>query len=60
VRALPPSQRTSLDAAIAANAAAQAKKIAGKGPIIGQAVRKKRLRVVGAVYDIGSGRVSLV
>ncbi len=59
VRALPSSQRT-LERSIAANARAQAKQISASGPIIRPAVASGRLRVVAAVYDIGTGRVSLV
>lgn len=59
VRALPRSQRT-LPRSIAANARAQALRVAGRGPIISSAVRSGQVQVVAAVYDIGSGRVSLV
>jgi carbonic anhydrase len=59
VKALPPGQRT-VQRSIAANARAQASRIAATGPIIKPAVAAGRVRVVGAVYDIRSGRVSLV
>jgi carbonic anhydrase len=59
VKALPPKQRT-LQRSIAANAKAQARRIAATGPIIKPGVAAGRVRVVGAVYDIRSGRVSLV
>jgi carbonic anhydrase len=59
VRALPPKRRT-LPQAIAANARAQAERIAGTGPIVQPAVAAGRVGVVAAVYDIGSGQVSIV
>jgi carbonic anhydrase len=59
VRALPANERT-LDGSIAANARAQATRLASAGPIVKRAVESGRLEVVGAVYDIGSGRVELV
>lgn len=59
VRRLPRSQRT-LSRAIAVNARAQALHFAGRRPIIRAAVESGQVRVVPAVYDIGSGRVSLV
>lgn len=59
VKALPKKQRT-LDVSIAANARAQATRLANTGPIINRAVASGHLQVVAAVYDIGSGRVKLV
>jgi carbonic anhydrase len=59
VRKLPPARRT-LDRAIAANAKAQAQTLAGRKPIVKSAVASGKLRVVAAVYDIRTGRVSLV
>lgn len=59
VRALPRGQRT-LPRAIAANARAQARRFAATGPIIRPAVASGKVQVVAAVYDIRSGRVSLV
>ncbi len=59
VRTLPRSQRT-LQRSIAANARAQARRIAGRRPIISAAVQSGQIQVVAAVYDIRSGRVSLV
>lgn len=59
VSALPRRQRT-LARGVAANARAQAQRIAASGPIIKPAVASGRVRVVAAVYDIRSGRVSLV
>jgi carbonic anhydrase len=59
VRALPPKRRT-LPRSIAANARAQANRLAATGPIIKPAVASGRLQVVAAVYDIRSGRVTVV
>jgi carbonic anhydrase len=59
VRSLPPARRT-LARATVVNAQAQAKRFAARGPIIKPAVASGRIRVVAALYDIGSGRVSLV
>jgi len=56
VQALPVAGRT-LAASIAANAAAQAKDLESRDPIIAPAVKAGRLRVVAAVYDIRTGRV---
>ena len=46
--------------ATVANARAQAALLRGSEPILAPAVRRGDLRVVAAVYRIGSGRVSLV
>ena len=59
VKALPANERT-LDRSIAANARAQATRLASAGPILKRAVGSGRLEVVAAVYDIRSGRVGLV
>lgn len=59
VSALQPADRT-LDRSIAANAAAQAQKLAASTPIVKPAVDAGDVRVVAAVYDIATGRVSLV
>jgi carbonic anhydrase len=59
VRSIPPARRT-LARATVANARAQAARLAARGPIIKPAVAAGRIRVVAALYDIGSGRVSLV
>ena len=45
---------------IAANARHQAARIAAAGPVIEPAVSNGTVRVVAAVYDIGSGAVSLL
>jgi carbonic anhydrase len=58
VKALPTAQQK-LDPATLANAEAQAKKLAATGPIIAPAVAAGKLKVVSAVYDIASGKVSL-
>lgn len=58
VRALPRRQRT-LPRCIAANARAQARRLASAGPIVKPAVDSGRVGVVAAVYDIRSGRVTL-
>jgi carbonic anhydrase len=58
IKSLPTAQRT-LESATAANASAQAKSIAAKGPIIKPAVDAGKIRVVSAVYDIATGKVSL-
>jgi carbonic anhydrase len=59
VRALPRARRT-LPRATAANARAQARRVANRRPIIKPAVDSGDLRVVAAVYDIRTGRVGLV
>ena len=59
VESLPDDQRT-LPNCVAANARAQASKLAGTDPIIRPAVASGSLRVVAAVYEIESGRVVLL
>jgi carbonic anhydrase len=59
VSALPPAERT-LDRSIAANARAQAQKLAASTPIVKPAVDRGDVAVVAGVYDIATGRVSLV
>jgi carbonic anhydrase len=59
VRALPRSRRT-VPRSISVNARAQARRFATRRPIIKPAVDSGQIRVVAAVYDIGTGRVSLV
>ena len=59
VKALP-ADRRSVPEAVAANARAQAGRLAATAPIVEQAVAVGRVRVVAAVYDLGSRRVSLV
>jgi carbonic anhydrase len=59
VRTLPKKQRT-LNGSITANARVQAKRFEATGPIIDHAVASGHVQVVAAVYDIRTGRVSLV
>jgi carbonic anhydrase len=59
VKALPEQSRT-LEQAIVANASAQAARMAAAEPIVRPAIDAGRLLVVAAVYDIGSGRVSVI
>ena len=59
IKSVPPAQRT-LESATVANASAQAKAIAAKGPIVKPAVDAGRIRVVSTIYDIASGKVSLL
>lgn len=59
VRAIPRRRRT-LPRCIAANAKAQAARLASTGPIIAPAARAAQIQVVAAVYDIRTGVVSLV
>jgi carbonic anhydrase len=59
VQALPASERT-LEHSIVANARLQAQALRLRGPIVPAAIGAGRLRVVAAVYDIGTGAVELV
>ena len=59
MKALPEQSRT-LEQAIVANASAQAARMAAAEPIVRPAIDAGRLLVVAAVYDIGSGRVSVI
>ncbi len=59
VQALPEASRT-LGRCVTSNARLQAAELAKRGPIIAPAVQQGKLRVVGAVYDIRSGRVRVV
>jgi carbonic anhydrase len=59
VNAIPEGERT-LENAIDANAAAQAQELAASEPIVKPAVDSGAVRVVAAVYDIPTGRVSLL
>ena len=59
IRSLPPSER-SVERSVEANARAQAESLADADPIIKPAVDSGALRVVAAVYDIATGKVSLV
>jgi carbonic anhydrase len=59
VQSLAPPAR-SLNSAIVSNARRQAQLLSHSGPIVPAAVSAGRVRVVAAVYDIGSGVVALV
>jgi carbonic anhydrase len=59
VESRPPGQR-GLPDCVAANARAQAAKLAGMGPILDPAVDSGRLRIVAAVYEVETGRVELL
>ncbi len=59
VKTLPKKQRT-LNRSIAVNARVHARRLAGAGPILNRAVASGKVQVVSAVYDIRSGRVSLI
>jgi carbonic anhydrase len=59
VKTIPRSRRT-VDRSIVVNARAQARRVANRGPIIKPAIASGQIRVVAAVYDIATGRVSLV
>jgi carbonic anhydrase len=56
---LPEGERD-VETGVRANAAAQAAELASRGPIVKRAVEAGELAVVAAVYDIGTGAVSLV
>lgn len=58
VESLPPDQRT-LEKATVANAKAQAEALAASQPLIKPAVDAGKLRLVAAIYDIETGRVTL-
>jgi len=49
-----------LDNAIRANVEAGVRRLKTLAPILGPAVAQKRLKVVGGVYDLKTGRVSMV
>jgi len=59
IRALPPPQRT-IDRSVVVTARTQEADLATRTPIIKQAIGAKQIEVVAAVYDIRSGKVSLV
>lgn len=59
VKRIDPAERT-LDACVSANARDQADRLAAAKPIIAPALAAGRIDVVAGVYDIGSGRVSLL
>jgi carbonic anhydrase len=49
-----------LDAAIKANAQIQAKLLAESSPVMAGAIKAKTLKIVAAVYDLASGKVTLL
>jgi carbonic anhydrase len=51
---------TDLDAAIRANALIQARLLRESSPVIADAIAQKTLRVVASVYDLASGKVTLL
>jgi carbonic anhydrase len=59
VKSLPTAQRT-LARCVPANAIAQAKDLARRGPIIAPAVSSGAVQVVAGVYNIANGAVSIV
>jgi carbonic anhydrase len=59
IQGLPPADRT-LSHCISVNARAQADEIASREPIIKQAIADHQIVVVAAVYDIATGKVSLI
>ncbi|MFA4929523.1 MAG: carbonic anhydrase [Patulibacter sp.] len=59
VRALPDANRT-LGRCVSSNARLQAADLAQRNPIIAPAVQRGEIKVVGAVYDIRTGRVRVV
>jgi carbonic anhydrase len=59
IRGLPPAERT-VPACVELNAASQAADLAGRGPIISRAVEDGQIEVVAAVYDLETGKVSLI
>jgi carbonic anhydrase len=59
VKSLPADQRN-LARCVPANALNQAKQLARRRPIVAPAVGSGKLRVVGAVYNIANGAVSIV
>jgi carbonic anhydrase len=59
IQSVPPAERT-LPICTSVNARAQAADIGSRGPIIEQAVEADQLAVAAAVYDIKSGKVTLL
>ena len=59
IQGLPPTDRT-LDRSISLTATTQAADLASREPIVKQAIDAKQIEVVAAVYDIKTGKVSLV
>jgi carbonic anhydrase len=59
LKTLPAGER-SLERGVEVNAHAQAQVLAAQDPIIRPAAEGDQIRVVAAVYDIESGRVSII
>ena len=59
IQGLPPAERT-LPTCVSVNARAQAADIASRGPIFKPAVDSGQIEVVASVYDIKTGKVSLI
>jgi carbonic anhydrase len=59
IQELSPAERT-VAACVSRNAAAQAADIAARGPIVKQALEAGQIEVVAAVYDLETGKVSLI
>ena len=59
VESLPRDRRT-VPHVTALNAERQAALLAAKGPILAPAVKSRQIKVVSAVYDIGSGRIKFL
>ena len=59
IETMPKADRT-VPRCISANARAQADDMASRGPIVRQAIETGAIEVVAAVYDIGTGQVSLL
>jgi carbonic anhydrase len=59
VQGVPPAERT-LSHCISVNARAQADEIRSRDPIVKPAIAAQQIKVVAAVYDIKTGKVSLV
>lgn len=59
IQSLPAGERTT-ERCVAANVAAQVRRLAEAEPIVAPAVKAGRVEVVGAVYDIATGEVSLL
>jgi carbonic anhydrase len=59
IQELPPAER-SVSRCVSLNAGAQAAKLAAQGPIVKQAIEAGQIAVVSAVYDIETGKVTLI
>jgi carbonic anhydrase len=59
IQTVPPAERT-VDTCVPVNARAQAADIASRNPIVKPAIDAGQIAVVAAVYNIKSGKVSLI